>query len=51
LFFIEFFRAKDDRFAMGLTLAQFIAISLAILGVVVMQMRSRPGAGAPAVAA
>jgi phosphatidylglycerol:prolipoprotein diacylglycerol transferase len=41
-FFIEFFRAKDDRFAMGLTLAQFIAISLAITGVIVMQMRRRP---------
>jgi phosphatidylglycerol:prolipoprotein diacylglycerol transferase len=40
-FFIEFFRAKDDRFAMGLTLAQFIAIGLALTGIVVMQMRSR----------
>lgn len=40
-FFIEFFRAKDDRFAMGLTLAQFIAIGLALAGIVVMQMRSR----------
>jgi phosphatidylglycerol:prolipoprotein diacylglycerol transferase len=45
-FFIEFFRAKDDRFAMGLTLAQVIAITLMIVGVIVMQMRSRPAAGA-----
>lgn len=45
-FFIEFFRAKDDRFAMGLTLAQFIAITLMVVGVIVMQMRSRPAAGA-----
>jgi phosphatidylglycerol:prolipoprotein diacylglycerol transferase len=45
-FFIEFFRAKDDRFAMGLTLAQLIAITLMVVGVVVMQMRSRPAAGA-----
>jgi phosphatidylglycerol---prolipoprotein diacylglyceryl transferase len=41
-FFIEFFRAKDDRFAMGLTLAQCIAITLALAGVIVMQMRRRP---------
>lgn len=41
-FFIEFFRAKDDRFVMGLTLAQCIAITVAIVGVVVMQMRRRP---------
>jgi phosphatidylglycerol---prolipoprotein diacylglyceryl transferase len=41
-FFIEFFRAKDDRFAMGLTLAQCIAITLALTGVIVMQMRRRP---------
>src|SRR5687768_10009188 len=45
-FFIEFFRAKDDRFAMGLTLAQFIAVTLMIVGVVVMQMRRRPAAPA-----
>jgi phosphatidylglycerol:prolipoprotein diacylglycerol transferase len=41
-FFIEIFRAKDDRFAMGLTLAQVIAITLAIVGVIVMQLRRRP---------
>lgn len=42
-FVIEFFRAKDDRFAMGLTLAQIIAIALTITGLIVMQMR-RSGA-------
>jgi phosphatidylglycerol:prolipoprotein diacylglycerol transferase len=47
-FFIEIFRAKDDRFAMGLTLAQFIAIALAIVGVVIMQMRKRSGPSSPA---
>ena len=41
-FFIEFFRAKDDRFAMGLTLAQCIALALALTGVLVMQLRRRP---------
>jgi phosphatidylglycerol:prolipoprotein diacylglycerol transferase len=50
-FFIEFFRAKDDRFVMGLTLAQCIAITLAIVGVVVMQMRRRPSLPAAAAAA
>jgi phosphatidylglycerol:prolipoprotein diacylglycerol transferase len=50
-FFIEIFRAKDDRFAMGLTLAQLIAIALAITGVVVMQMRrATPTATIPAAA-
>lgn len=40
-FFIEFFRAKDDRYIGSLTLAQVIAITLAIVGIIVMQMRSR----------
>lgn len=40
-FFIEFFRAKDDRYVMGLTLAQVIALTLMVVGVVVMQMRRR----------
>jgi len=42
-FFIEFFRAKDDRFAMGMTLAQFIALVLASAGVLIM-MRTRRAA-------
>lgn len=49
--FIEFFRAKDDRFAMGLTLAQFIAIALAVAGVILMQLLRRPGANRPAITA
>ena len=43
-FFIEFFRAKDDRYLMGMTLAQVIAIVLAIIGVVIMQARRRTSA-------
>ncbi len=43
-FFIEFFRAKDDRYVMGMTLAQVIAIVLAIIGVVIMQARRRTSA-------
>ena len=45
-FFIEIFRAKDDRYVMGMTLAQVIAISLAIVGVIVMATRKRPAAAA-----
>lgn len=50
-FLIEFFRAKDDRFAMGLTLAQFIAVAIAVAGVVVMQMRRQSGTANPQPAA
>jgi len=46
-FFIEFFRAKDDRYIGSLTLAQVIAITLAIVGIVVMQMRRRTTAMTP----
>lgn len=45
-FLIEFVRAKDDRFAMGLTLAQFIAIAIALSGILVMQMRRTGGSAA-----
>lgn len=45
-FLIEFFRAKDDRGFMGFTLAQGIAVALAIAGIVVMQMR-RTGPATP----
>jgi len=46
-FIIEFFRAKDDRFswAFGLSMAQVIAIGIALVGVVIMAARSRTGAG------
>ncbi|HEX2717181.1 MAG TPA: prolipoprotein diacylglyceryl transferase family protein [Gemmatimonadaceae bacterium] len=40
-FIVEFFRAKDDRFAIGLTTAQFLAIAFIIVGVVIMTLRSR----------
>jgi phosphatidylglycerol:prolipoprotein diacylglycerol transferase len=46
-FFIEFFRAKDDRYIGSLTLAQVIAITLAIVGIVVMQMLRRTTAVTP----
>jgi phosphatidylglycerol:prolipoprotein diacylglycerol transferase len=42
-FVIEFFRAKDDRYVMGLTLAQVIALTLLVIGVIVMQMRGKRG--------
>jgi phosphatidylglycerol:prolipoprotein diacylglycerol transferase len=50
-FFIEFFRAKDDRvsWAMGLSTAQFIAIGIIIVGVVVMRLRSNPAPGRPGI--
>jgi len=46
-FIIEFFRAKDDRFswAFGLSMAQVIAIGIALVGVVIMAARSRTGEG------
>jgi len=44
-FFIEFFRAKDDRLVAGLTYAQLIAIAFVLIGVVWMRVfwRVRPG--------
>lgn len=44
-FVIEFFRAKDDRLLFGITYAQGIALVIVVLGVVVMMLRSRIGAG------
>jgi phosphatidylglycerol:prolipoprotein diacylglycerol transferase len=44
-FIIEFFRAKDDRFFGPLTAAQVIGITIAVLGVVVMQLRRDIGPG------
>ena len=47
-FFIEFFRAKDDRyFFAGLTLAQGIAIALAIVGAIIMMRTQAPAAAQP----
>ena len=50
-FIVEFFRAKDDRFAwgFGLSMAQIIAIGIVIAGVAVMQLRSRTGPDRPGV--
>jgi phosphatidylglycerol:prolipoprotein diacylglycerol transferase len=46
-FVVEFFRAKDDRFAwaLGLSTAQLIAISIMVVGIVLMRMRARVGGG------
>jgi phosphatidylglycerol:prolipoprotein diacylglycerol transferase len=41
-FIVEFFRAKDDRFFGGITLAQTIAIGFALFGAIWMTMRWRP---------
>lgn len=40
-FIVEFFRAKDDRFFAGLTVAQGIAIAIATIGVVLLTTRRR----------
>ncbi len=40
-FVVEFFRAKDDRFIAGLTVAQVIALSIAAIGVLLMVARRR----------
>ena len=43
-FLVEFFRAKDDRFVGPLTSAQVIAMAIAAIGVLVMQLRKTPRA-------
>lgn len=44
-FIVEFFRAKDDRFIAGLTMAQVIAMAIALVGAILMasRRRSEPG--------
>ena len=49
-FVIEFFRAKDDRFAGPFTLAQMIAIAIALAGAAWMMNRRRPARGSLATA-
>ena len=41
-FIVEFFRAKDDVLAVGLTIAQIIAIAAVLVGIVILMMRRRP---------
>lgn len=48
-FFIEFVRAKDDRFVGPLTLAQAIAVALVLAGVWWMAARREPGPGKPGI--
>jgi phosphatidylglycerol:prolipoprotein diacylglycerol transferase len=50
-FFIEFFRAKDDRFFGPFTLAQAIALGILLAGAWWMQVRRRPDSDRPVVAA
>ncbi|MBU6366213.1 MAG: prolipoprotein diacylglyceryl transferase [Gemmatimonadetes bacterium] len=46
-FVVEFFRAKDDRFVAGLTMAQVIALTVAAVGVALLVARGRPASGRP----
>ena len=50
-FIVEFFRAKDDRlaWAMGLSVAQLIALGMIGVGIVVMKLRSRTGPDRPGI--
>ncbi len=48
-FVVEFFRAKDDRFFAGLTMAQLIALAIAAGGAAWMAMRSQRRPGAPGI--
>ena len=50
-FIVEFFRAKDDRFVAGLTVAQVIAITIALIGAAVMVARQNGSSGPTAAAA
>jgi phosphatidylglycerol:prolipoprotein diacylglycerol transferase len=50
-FIVEFFRAKDDRFFGGFTMAQAIAVAFVIAGLAWMKTRERTGEGAPGVMA
>lgn len=40
-FIVEFFRAKDDRYIMGLTVAQVIAMTIAAIGVTILVARQQ----------
>ena len=48
-FIVEFFRAKDDRIAGGLSYAQVIAIAFVALGAGIMYWKRRPTAVSPGI--
>jgi phosphatidylglycerol:prolipoprotein diacylglycerol transferase len=50
-FIVEFLRAKDDRFswAFGLSMAQLIALGIALAGVLIMAARKNTGVGRPGI--
>jgi phosphatidylglycerol:prolipoprotein diacylglycerol transferase len=50
-FIVEFFRAKDDRFswAFGLSMAQLIALGIALAGIAIMQIRNNTSASSPGI--
>jgi phosphatidylglycerol:prolipoprotein diacylglycerol transferase len=48
-FIVEFFRAKDDRFIAGLTVAQVIALAIAAGGAIWMMKKSKVGPDAPGI--
>lgn len=50
-FIVEFFRAKDDRFFGGLTMAQMIALGFIAAGATWMAMRSKPSESQPGILA
>ena len=50
-FIIEFFRAKDDQTTAGLTSAQIIAITVCLIGVVLLVVRRRGPTGGKAIRA
>jgi phosphatidylglycerol---prolipoprotein diacylglyceryl transferase len=52
-FIVEFFRAKDDRFdwALGLSMAQIIALAMVLVGIAIMAARSRTGPDRPGIRA
>jgi len=50
-FIVEFFRAKDDRFAWaaGLSMAQLIALGIVVVGLAIMQVRKNTNAASPGI--
>jgi phosphatidylglycerol:prolipoprotein diacylglycerol transferase len=46
-FIVEFFRAKDDHLAIGITAAQTIALAAIALGITLMYVRRTSRAPAP----